>query len=129
MSTLSGALSVHSSNAFYSADGAAYYALSDGNNFVPFMAPRTVNLQGGPIDLSSSVTSTYDSYRALPGNLLIRTTDGNVRPAQFGQNEGLGKMYFFRIDSRKNTTTVGVDPLSVVSMKAAKPGPCADCGS
>jgi hypothetical protein len=129
MSTLSGALSTHSASAFYSADGAAYYALSDGDNFVPFMAPRTTNLQGGPVDLSSSVTSTYDSYRALPGNLLIRTTDGNVRAAQFGQNEGLGKMYLFRLDSRKNTATLGVDPSSVVSMKAAKPGPCADCGS
>src|SRR5581483_7358263 len=93
MSTLTAALSTHAANAFYAADGAAYYGLSDINNFVPFMAPRATNLEGGPADLKSTVTANYEAYRALPGNLLIRTVDGNVRPAQFGQNEGLGKMY------------------------------------
>ncbi|HZR82079.1 MAG TPA: hypothetical protein VFD92_13365 [Candidatus Binatia bacterium] len=129
MSTLTAALSTHAANAFYAADGAAYYGLSDINNFVPFMAPRATNLEGGPADLKSTVTANYEAYRALPGNLLIRTVDGNVRPAQFGQNEGLGKMYIFRLDARKNITTAGVDPASTVSMKAARPGPCADCGN
>jgi hypothetical protein len=129
MSTVAGALSVHAANAFYAADGAAYYALADPQNFVPFDPPKVTNLDGGQIDLKSTVTSVYDSYRSLPGNLLIRTTDGNVRPAQFGQNEGLGKMYVFVLNAQKNTTNVGIDPASAVSMRAAKPGPCADCGT
>lgn len=129
MSSLGSALSAHATNAFYAADGAAYYGLSDAANFVPFMAPRTTNLQGSSVDLQSSVTATYEAHRALPGNLLVRTADGNVRAAQFGQNEGLGKMYVFRLDAKKNTATAGVDASSTVSIKAAKPGPCADCGS
>lgn len=129
MSTITGTLATQQANAFYAADGAAYYALSDDANFVPFMAPRTTNLTGGQPNLNSSVTSSYVGYRALPGNLLIRTTDGAMRAAQFGQNEGLGKMYVFQLDASRNTTTFGVDPASSVSMRAAKPGPCADCGN
>jgi hypothetical protein len=71
----------------------------------------------------------FSLYRSLPGNLLIRTTDGKVRPGQFGQNEGLGKMFFFTVDGLKDPTTAGVDPRSTVQMQAARPGPCADCGS
>jgi hypothetical protein len=129
MSTLTGALSAHATNAFYLADGAAYYALGDNANFVPDMAPRTTNLVGDAASINSSVTASYQNYRALPGHLLIRTTDGIVRPAQFGQNDGLGKMYFFLLDAKKNTSTTGVDASSRVEMQAAKPGPCADCGS
>lgn len=129
MSSLTGALASQATNAFYAADGAAYFGLSDQANFVPFMAPRSTNLDGGDVDLKSTVTANYEAYRTLPGNLLIRTVDGAVRPAQFGQAEGLGKMYIFRLDSRKNTATVGIDSSASVSMKAAKPGPCADCGN
>lgn len=129
MSTLTSALSSQAARAFYAADGAAYFALADPNNFVPFDPPKTTNLHGGQLDLDATVVANYEAYRSLPGNLLIRTTDGNVRPAQFGQGEGLGKMYVFRLDAQKNRTTVGVDSSSTVSVKAAKPGPCADCGS
>ena len=129
MSTMTGALSAQSANAFYVADGSAYYALADDANFVPFAAPRTTVLTNADAALNGQVTSTYVGYRALPGNLLIRTTDGNVRPAQFGQNDGLGKMYQFNLDGQKNTATAGVDSWSHVTMQAAKPGPCADCGS
>ena len=136
MSTLTGALTTHSANAFYIADGAAYYALGDDANFVPQATTNT--LVRGPIDLSSAAaslpatyTSTFLNYHALPGNLLIRTTDGNVRPAQFGQNDGLGKMYLFSVTAQKVVAAgkAGVDPASQVEMRAAKPGPCADCGS
>ena len=129
MSTLTGALSAQTANAFYVADGAAYYSLADNANFVPDMAPRTSILTSADAAINGQVTASYLGYRALPGNLLIRTTDGIVRPAQFGQNDGLGKMYQFNLDGRKNVTTTGVDAWSRVQMQAAKPGPCADCGS
>lgn len=129
MSTLTGALSAQASSAFYTADGGAYYALGEQANFVPDMADRAVNHKGTSALLDTTVTASYMNYRALPGNLLIRTTDGKVRPAQFGQGEGLGKMYYFQLDSLKNTTNLGLDPLARVQMQAAKPGPCADCGS
>ena len=79
--------------------------------------------------MPSKAYVTFTLYRSLPGNLLIRTTDGKVRPGQFGQNEGLGKMFFFTIDGVKAPTHAGLDPQSTVEMQAAKPGPCADCGS
>ncbi|MFP6664882.1 MAG: hypothetical protein VCC00_11815 [Deltaproteobacteria bacterium] len=129
MSTITGALSAQATRAFYVADGGAFYALGDMQNFVPFMAPRSVDLKSTPADIESIATASYAGYRALPGNLLIRTTDGRVRPAQFGQGEGLGKMYLFGIDSLKAPNTAGIDPASRVQMMAAKPGPCADCGS
>jgi hypothetical protein len=129
MSTITGALSAQATRAFYAADGGASYALGDPQNFVPYMVPRIIDLATTPADIETVVTSSYASYRALPGNLLIRTTDGRVRPAQFGQGEGLGKMYLFGIDSLKGPNTVGIDPVSRVQMTAAKPGPCADCGS
>lgn len=129
MSTITGALSAQATRAFYAADGGAFHALGDVQNFVPYMAPRVVDLKQTPADIESTVTATYSNYRALPGNLLIRTTDGRIRPAQFGQGEGLGKMYLFGIDSLKPPQTAGIDPASRVRMTAAKPGPCADCGS
>jgi hypothetical protein len=129
MSTLTSALASQAANAFYVADGAAYYSLADDANFVPGTAPRTTDLTGTTAALTGTVVSSYLSYRSVPGNLLIRTTDGNIRPGQFGQNDGLGKMYFFLVDAQKNRTTVGVDPASRVQMQAAKPGPCADCGT
>lgn len=129
MSTLTGALSAQASRAFYAADGGAYYALGEQANFVPDMADRATDHSGTSANLETTVTASYLNYRALPGNLLIRTTDGKIRPAQFGQGEGLGKMYHFRLDSLKNTTNVGLDPMARVQMQAAKPGPCADCGS
>ena len=128
MSTVTSALSTHSGAAFHVADGAAHFALSDEANFVPHMASRTTNLKGTTANLDGSATSTYAEYRALPGNVLVRTTDGAVRAAQFGQAEGLGKMYVFRIDARKNTAVVGVDSAGSVSMRVAKAAPCPDCG-
>lgn len=128
MSTATSALSTHSGAAFHVADGAAHYALSDDLNFVPYMASRTTNLKGTTANLDGSATSNYSEYRALPGNVLVRTTDGLVRAAQFGQAEGLGKMYIFRVDARKNTAVAGVDAASTVSMKVAKAAPCPDCG-
>ncbi|MBM4265283.1 MAG: hypothetical protein FJ144_01505 [Deltaproteobacteria bacterium] len=129
MSTLTGAIASQAAAAFYAADGGAYYSLGDNDNFDPNVPTRVVDLATSPASLPSTVTSSFVNYRALPGNLLIRTTDGRVRAAQFGQNEGLGKMYYFRLDSVKNKAAVGVDPASRVQMEAAKPGPCADCGS
>ncbi len=129
MSTLTGALAAQAARAFYAADGGAYYALGEQDNFVPDMADRMIDHSGTSASLDTSVTASYLNHRALPGNLLIRTTDGKVRPAQFGQGEGLGKMYYFRLDSQKNAATVGLDPMARVQMQAAKPGPCADCGS
>lgn len=129
MSTLTGALSAQAARAFYAADGGAYYALGEQANFVPDMPDRSINHSTTSADLDSTVTASYLNYRALPGNLLIRTTDGKVRPAQFGQGEGLGKMYYFQLDSVKNTQNQGLDPMARVQMQAAKPGPCADCGS
>jgi len=129
MSTLTGALAEQAARAFYVADGGAYYALGEQDNFVPDMADRYTNLTSATVDLDTTVKASYLNYRALPGNLLIRTTDGKIRPAQFGQGEGLGKMYYFELDSTKNVSTAGLDPMARVQMQAAKPGPCADCGS
>lgn len=129
MSTLSGALAAQAARAFYAADGAAYYALGEQENFVPDMADRPIDHGGTTANVDATVTASYLNYRALPGNLLIRTTDGKIRPAQFGQGEGLGKMYYFELDAQKNTNNVGLDPMARVQMHAAKPGPCADCGS
>lgn len=129
MSALTGALAQQAARAFYQADGGAYYSLGDTNNFVPDMAPRSVDLNGTSANVDATVQASYVNYRALPGNLLIRTTDGNIRAAQFGQGEGLGKMYYFLLDSQKNTATSGVDPKARVQMQAAKPAPCADCGT
>lgn len=129
MSTLTGALSGQVASAFYLADGAAYHALGDPNLFQPDNQVRSIDLSGGATQMNSGADVRFTLYRSLPGNLLIRTTDGKMRPAQFGQNEGLGKMYFFEVDGRKNPTTAGVDSAGMVQMQAAKPGPCADCGS
>lgn len=133
MSTLTGALSAHTANAFYMADGAAYHALGDVSLFKApapgqsaVMQPKDLTTEAG---MPSRAEVLFSLYRSLPGNLLIRTTDGRVRPGQFGQNEGLGKMFFFTVDGVKDPTTSGVDPRSRVQMQAAKPGPCADCGS
>jgi hypothetical protein len=129
MATLTSALAGHSTDAFHVADGSAYHGLSDNQNFEPFMANRISDLTGETVALPGTVTASYTQYRALPGNLLIRTTDGNLRAAQFGQGEGLGKMYHFRLDAQKNRTQAGIDPFSRVAIEAAKPGPCADCGA
>jgi hypothetical protein len=129
MATLTSALAGHTTDAFNVADGSAYHGLSDNQNFVPFMSDRVSDLTGETVALKGTVTAMYTQYRALPGNLLIRTTDGNLRAAQFGQGEGLGKMYHFRLDAQKNRTQTGVDPFSRVAIEAAKPGPCADCGA
>ncbi|MBU6282403.1 hypothetical protein KGQ64_09200 [bacterium] len=128
MTTVTSALSTHGGAAFHVADGTAHYALGDDLNFVPYMASRTTNLRGTTADLDGSATSTYAEYRALPGNVLVRTADGQVRAAQFGQAEGLGKMYIFRVDAKKNTAAAGIDPAGTVSMRVAKAAPCPDCG-
>lgn len=134
MSTLTGALSAQGANAFYMADGAAYHALGDSALFVPpapGVSPSTFekDLASGATSMPSKAYVRFSLYRSLPGNLLIRTTDGRVRAGQFGQNEGLGKMFFFTVDGVKNPTHAGLDPKSAVQMQAARPGPCADCGS
>lgn len=129
MSTITGALQQQAARAFYAADGGAYYALGEQANFVPDMNDRYVDHSATSANLDTTVKATYLNYRALPGNLLIRTQDGKIRPAQFGQGEGLGKMYYFELDSTKNTGEVGLDPMARVQMQAAKPGPCADCGT
>lgn len=128
-STLTGALSAHLANAFYLADGAAYHALGDSTIYIPDNTTREVDLASGSTSMNSKAYVKFSQYRSLPGNLLVRTTDGKVRPGQFGQNEGLGKMYFFTVDGVKNPTNAGIDPRGAVQMQAAKPGPCADCGS
>jgi hypothetical protein len=128
MSTLTGALSAQMTRAFYLADGAAYHALGDTALFLPDGTVRTKDLQS-EASMESQATVQFTIYRSLPGNLLIRTTDGKVRPAQFGQNEGLGKMYYFNVNGMRLAATNGVDPRSTVQMQAAKPGPCADCGT
>jgi len=128
-STLTGALSGHLANSFYLADGAAYHALGDPTIYIPDETTREVDLAGGSTAMNSKAYVKYALHRSLPGNLLVRTTDGKVRPGQFGQNEGLGKMFFFTVDGVKNPTNVGIDPRGAVQMQAAKPGPCADCGS
>ena len=133
MSTLTGALSAQLANAFYLADGAAYHALGDPALFqapAPGQTPATlVKDLSGEASMASHAEVRFSLYRSLPGNLLIRTTDGRVRPGQFGQNEGLGKMYFFTVDGLKNPTNAGIDPRGAVQMQAARPGPCADCGT
>lgn len=134
MSTVTGALSAQTANAFYLADGASYFALgAPATFFVPdnltVHTTYTMDLSGSPTNMPSQGSVQYAQYRSLPGNLLIRTTDGQLRAAQFGQNQGLGKMYFFNVNGVRTPTTVGVDPTSTVQMQAAKPGPCADCGS
>lgn len=133
MSTLTGALSAHTANAFYMADGAAYHALGDSTLFKPPAPGQSPVTYAKDLTTEASMPSQayvrFLLYRSLPGNLLIRTTDGKVRPGQFGQNEGLGKMFFFTVDGVKTPTTAGVDPRSTVQMQAARPGPCADCGS
>jgi hypothetical protein len=128
-STLTGALSAQTASAFYLADGAAYFALGDPTVFVPDGNTYTKDLSASPTSMPSTAYVKFALYRSLPGNLLIRTTDGKVRAGQFGQNEGLGKMYFFNVDGVRAPTVVGVDPASTVEMQAARPGPCADCGS
>ncbi len=129
MSALTGALAEQASRAFYVADGGAYYALGEPQNFVPDMADRFTDHTGTSANLDTTVRASFVAYRTLPGNLLVRTTDGRIRAAQFGQGEGLGKMYFFKLDSQKNAAEVGLDPAARVQMQAAKPGPCADCGT
>lgn len=133
MSTLTGALSAHLANAFYLADGAAYHALGDPALFVPPPPDATPAVYVKDLTSEASMPCQaqvqFSQYRSLPGNLLVRTTDGQMRAAQFGQNEGLGKMYFFNVNGLKNPTNVGIDPKGAVQMQAAKPGPCADCGS
>lgn len=129
MSTLTGALSAQATRAFYLADGAAYHALGDDSLYLPDGVVREKDLTGGATAMESKAYVTFKIYRSLPGNLLIRTTDGRVRPAQFGQNEGLGRMFFFDVDGVKAAASTGVDPRSSVQMQAARPGPCADCGS
>ena len=128
MAALTSGLARQSADAFHTADGGASYALDDDMNFVPNMVARSVDLTSSPGAVEATVTASYLSYRALPGNLLVRTTDGRMRPAQFGQNEGLGRMYLFDLDSRENVKTAGVDSASRVHLEVAKPGPCADCG-
>lgn len=129
MSTLTGALSAQLANAFYLADGAAYFALGNAELYKPDHLTRQVDLSIGATAMNSIAEVTFAQYRSLPGNLLVRTTDGKVRPGQFGQNEGLGKMYFFTVDGKRIPTNAGIDPKGAVQMQAARPGPCADCGS
>src|ERR1700747_1704126 len=83
MSSFTSGLATQAANAFYVADGAAYYSLADDNNFVPGMAPRVTNHVSSTATLDGTVPASSLTYRSLPGNLLIRTTDGNIRPAQF----------------------------------------------
>jgi hypothetical protein len=128
MSTVGGSLSVESVRAFYMADGGVFYALGEAENFVP-ESSRTADLSETAAGLDAEVESSFIGYEALPGNLLIRTTDGRLRPAQFGQGAGLGKMYMFQIDSRKVSGTQGLASRGHVRMTAARPGPCLDCGS
>jgi hypothetical protein len=133
MSTITGALSAQLANAFYLADGAAYHALGDPLLFkppapdaTPVVAIKNLTTEA---NMPSYAEVRFALYRSLPGNLMIRTTDGRMRAGQFGQNEGLGKMFFFTVDGVKAPTNAGIDPKGAVQMQAAKPGPCADCGS
>jgi hypothetical protein len=125
MSSLTGALSAQTANAFYLADGAAYYALGTPALFNVDNNTYTQNLASLDAAMPSQSAVKYALQRSLPGNLLIRTTDGQVRAAQFGQGEGLGKMYFFNVTGTRTPTNTGIDPASTVVMQAAKPGPCA----
>jgi hypothetical protein len=126
MSSLTAALASQATAAFYVADGAAYHSLGDNQNFVPFMNPRNTDLTS-PAALDAAVTSTFSGCRVLPGNLLVRTKDGNVRAAQFGQIDGIAQMFFFTVDARKKAAAAGVDPTNRVSMQAAKPGTSTSC--
>ena len=127
MSTVGGSLSVESVRAFYMADGRVFYALGEQENFL-VESSRTSNLSETDAALDAQVDSTFIGYEALPGNLMIRTTDGRLRPAQFGQGAGLGKMFMFQIDSRKVSGTQGQASRGHVRMTAARPAPCMDCG-
>ncbi|MDG1400194.1 MAG: hypothetical protein P8R45_05575 [Candidatus Binatia bacterium] len=127
MSTIGGSLSVESVRAFYAADGGVFYALGEAENFDPDIA-RTTDLSQIPVALDAEVASAFVGYESLPGNLMIRTTDGRLRPAQFGQGAGLGKMFMFQIDSRKVSGQSGLASRSHVRMTAARPGPCMECG-
>lgn len=128
MSTVGGSLNVESVRAFYAADGGVFYALGEAENFVP-ESSRTTDLSQVAVALDVEVQSAFIGYEALPGNLMIRTTDGRLRPAQFGQGAGLGKMFMFQIDSRKVSGQSGLAARSHVRMTAARPGPCQDCGA
>lgn len=129
MSALDGALAQQAAAAFHQADGGAHFGLGDQANFLPDMPTRVTDLSASPADLDAELRANYLDYRILPGNLMIRTADGRVRPAQFGQGEGLGKMYFFELESEKKAAESGRDSRARVQIQAAKPGPCADCGA
>src|ERR1700687_4697323 len=75
MSTLTGSLSAQTANAFYLADGAAYYALGDPAVFVPDTNTYSKDLTSSPTSMPSQAYIKFALYRSLPGNLLIRTTD------------------------------------------------------
>lgn len=126
MSTIGGALSAQAGQAFQAADGAVWFGISDPANFVPG-ASRSVNLVGSGASLDATVSTTYLGYRTLPGNLVVRTSDGVARAALFGQADGLGRLFMFRIDGRKAVQRPGEDAASAVSVNAGKIGPCADC--
>jgi len=128
MSTLTGALSAQTARAFYMADGAAYHALGDVALYLTDGVQRQKDL-ATEASMPSVAFVQWRSYRSLPGNLLIRTTDGRMRPAQFGQAEGLGKMHYFDVDGLMAPTTAGVEPRSAVQMQAARPGPFLDGGT
>ena len=129
MSTLTGALTRQAAKAFHVADGGAYYALGEAGNFNPDMAARVVDHSATEAAIGAIVTAEARGRRSLPGNLMIRTTDGKLRMAQFGQGEGLGQMFFFRL--RSDTQSGEGDPLpwASVRIEAAKLAPCPDCGA
>lgn len=127
MSTVASALSAQATAAFQAADGAAWFGVSDPANFVPGVS-RSTDLAGSTAALDATVSANYLGYRTLPGNLVVRTSDGNVRAAQFGQAEGLGRLFTFRLEGRRKTGVTGVDAASTVVVRAARIAPCADCG-
>ena len=90
------------------------------------------DLAGQPRDEADTIAAREEASRRVnsPYAVDAQTEEGGkVRPAQFGQGEGLGKMYYFEMDATKNATNAGIDPMARVQMQAAKPGPCADCGT
>jgi hypothetical protein len=123
MSTVTGMLSAQLANAFYLADGAAYHALGDPTLFRSESNDAFPKSLVSEANMASRAEVQFTLHRSLPGNLLIRTTDGKVRPGQFGQNEGLGKMFFFTVTGIRDPANSGVDPRSIVQMQAARPGP------
>ena len=127
MSALTSALASHGARSFYTADGAVFHSLGDSQNFVPFMAPRVSDLQPGATALEATVTARWAGCRTLPGNLLVRTKDGNLRAAQFGQSDGIGQMFFFTLDGQRKVVNLGMDATTTVSMQAAKPGTSTSC--